>query len=99
MKELPVHPYGPCISIEEFRSRQRRKRVSGTDDMDPSFHSQELTDLCATLQIRLEATLDLTAKHHRRLHTTDVYTLGQIRTESHKEHMTQRLQRDISSFT
>ena len=31
--------------------------------MDPSFHSQELTDLCATLQIRLEAT------HHRRLHT------------------------------
>ncbi|CAB1430984.1 unnamed protein product [Pleuronectes platessa] len=27
MKELPVHPYGPCISIEEFRSRQRRKRL------------------------------------------------------------------------
>ncbi|CAB1438533.1 unnamed protein product [Pleuronectes platessa] len=76
MKELPIHPYGPCISIEEFRSRQRRKRLiySGTDDMDPSFHSQELTDLCATLQIILEDTLDLTATHHRRLHTTDVYT-------------------------
>ncbi|CAB1443942.1 unnamed protein product, partial [Pleuronectes platessa] len=27
MEELPVHPYGPCISIEEFRSRQRRKRT------------------------------------------------------------------------
>ncbi|CAB1420484.1 unnamed protein product [Pleuronectes platessa] len=45
-----------------------------SDDIDPSFHSQELTNLCATLQIRLEATLDLTATHHRRLHTTDVYT-------------------------
>ncbi|CAB1421548.1 unnamed protein product [Pleuronectes platessa] len=67
------------------------KKEVKTDDMDPSFHSQELTDLCATLQIRLEATLDLTATHHRRLHTTEVYTLGQIRTESHKEHMTQRL--------
>ena len=37
--------------------------------MDPSFHSQELTDLCATLQIRLEAPLNLTATHHRCLHT------------------------------
>ncbi|CAB1426572.1 unnamed protein product [Pleuronectes platessa] len=27
MTELPVHPYGPCISIEEFTSRQRRTRL------------------------------------------------------------------------
>ncbi|CAB1418324.1 unnamed protein product [Pleuronectes platessa] len=27
MKKLPVQPTGPCISIEEFRSRHRRKRL------------------------------------------------------------------------
>ncbi|CAB1449022.1 unnamed protein product [Pleuronectes platessa] len=27
MKELPVHPTGPCSSIEEFRRRQRTKRL------------------------------------------------------------------------
>ncbi|CAB1455306.1 unnamed protein product [Pleuronectes platessa] len=74
MKELPVHPYGPCISIEEFRSRQRRKRLieAGQMTWNPSFHSQELTDLCATLQIRLKATQRTcdpeAAKRHFKLH-------------------------------
>ena len=33
----------------------------------PSFRSQELTELCATLQLRLEVILKHMATHHRRL--------------------------------
>ncbi|XP_034466959.1 uncharacterized protein C14orf93-like [Hippoglossus hippoglossus] len=35
----------------------------------PSFRSQELADLCATLQARLEAGQTYRATHHMRLHT------------------------------
>ncbi|XP_034442020.1 uncharacterized protein C14orf93-like [Hippoglossus hippoglossus] len=35
----------------------------------PSFRSQELTDMCATLQTRLEGCPKYTTTHHRRLHT------------------------------
>ncbi|XP_052005699.1 uncharacterized protein C14orf93 homolog [Xyrauchen texanus] len=41
-------------------------RVSGWI-VRPSFHSQELTELCATLQSRLEAMPKYRATHHRRL--------------------------------
>lgn len=43
--------------------------VSGWIVRPPSFRSQELTDLCAKLQTRLEANPKYTATHHRRLHT------------------------------
>ncbi|XP_045921445.1 uncharacterized protein LOC123980899 isoform X3 [Micropterus dolomieu] len=42
--------------------------VSGWIVRPPSYRSQELTDLCATLQARLEASPKYTALHHRRLH-------------------------------
>ncbi|XP_062257385.1 uncharacterized protein C14orf93 homolog [Platichthys flesus] len=38
----------------------------------PTFRSQELTDLCATLQTRLEACPKYAATHHRRLYTGDI---------------------------
>ncbi|XP_051257594.1 uncharacterized protein C14orf93-like [Dicentrarchus labrax] len=41
--------------------------VSGWIVRPPSFRSQELTELCATLQSRLEATPKYRATHHRRL--------------------------------
>ncbi|XP_051246965.1 uncharacterized protein C14orf93-like [Dicentrarchus labrax] len=41
--------------------------VSGWIVRPPSFGSQELTELCATLQSRLEATPKYRATHHRRL--------------------------------
>ncbi|XP_054860916.1 uncharacterized protein C14orf93-like [Amphiprion ocellaris] len=41
--------------------------VSGWIVRPPSFRSQELTDLCAALQARLEADMKYTALHHRRL--------------------------------
>ncbi|CAM4428519.1 unnamed protein product [Leuciscus chuanchicus] len=40
--------------------------VSGWIVQPPSFRSQELTELCATLQSRLEATPKYRATHHRR---------------------------------
>ncbi|KAG7481539.1 hypothetical protein MATL_G00067630 [Megalops atlanticus] len=43
--------------------------VSGWIVRPPSFRSQELTNLCATLQARLEANRKYTATHHRRLYT------------------------------
>lgn len=42
--------------------------VAGWIVRPPSFRSKELTDLCATLQARLEANPKYTATHHRRLH-------------------------------
>ncbi|KAK9963454.1 hypothetical protein ABG768_006639, partial [Culter alburnus] len=41
--------------------------VSGWIVRPPSFRSQELTELCATLQSRLEAIPKYRATHHRRL--------------------------------
>ena len=41
--------------------------VSGWIVRPPSFRSQELTELCATLQSRLEARPKYRATHHRRL--------------------------------
>ncbi|KAK9976863.1 hypothetical protein ABG768_018684, partial [Culter alburnus] len=41
--------------------------VSGWIVRLPSFRSQELTELCATLQSRLEAIPKYRAMHHRRL--------------------------------
>ncbi|KAG1925919.1 uncharacterized protein C14orf93 homolog [Pimephales promelas] len=43
--------------------------VSGWIVRPPSFRSQELTELCATLQSRLEAMPKYRATHHRRLQT------------------------------
>ncbi|XP_051798314.1 uncharacterized protein LOC127531921 [Acanthochromis polyacanthus] len=43
--------------------------VSGWIVRPPSFRSQELSELCAALQARLEADLKYTALHHRRLQT------------------------------
>ncbi|KAK9955753.1 hypothetical protein ABG768_015609 [Culter alburnus] len=69
--------------VPSARSRARRKRCTidlMSDEEDgiidgvsrwivrpPSFHSQELTKLCATLQSRLEAIPKYRATHHRRL--------------------------------
>ena len=41
--------------------------VSGWIVRPPSFRSRELTELCATLQSRLEAIPKYRATHHRRL--------------------------------
>lgn len=42
--------------------------VAGWIVRPPSFRSKELTDLCVTLQARLEANPKYTSTHHRRLH-------------------------------
>ncbi|CAB1426620.1 unnamed protein product [Pleuronectes platessa] len=71
MKELPVHPTGPCSSCsnnEKFRSRQRIKRLIEAGQMT-WIHPSTARSSPTTLQIRLEATLDLTTTHHRRPHT------------------------------
>ena len=54
-------------TTKDLMSDEEDVRVSGRIVRPPSFRSQELTELCATLQLRLEVILKHMATHHRRL--------------------------------
>ncbi|XP_077103086.1 uncharacterized protein C14orf93 homolog [Siphateles boraxobius] len=61
--------------------------VSGWNVRPPSFRSQELTELCATLQFRSEAMPKYRATHHRRLQNGPnsdriTYTAPKLKTDT-----------------
>ena len=55
-----------CAAID-LMSDEEDGGVSGWIVRPPSFHSRDLTELCATLQSRVEGILKCRTAHHRRL--------------------------------